>query len=69
MMACAIGWRPPPPTPCRTREIRSIGSEGAIPQRKLAAVKIMMQSRKKFLRPMTFDAHAPTGRMIALETR
>jgi hypothetical protein len=30
---------------------------------------MVMQSRKKFLRPITLEAHAPTGRMIALETR
>jgi hypothetical protein len=46
-----------------------IGIEGAIPQRKLATVKMVMQSRKKFLRPITLGAHAPTGRMIAFETR
>ena len=40
-----------------------------MPQRKLATVKMVMQSIKKFLRPMTLDAQAPTGRMIALETR
>ena len=37
--------------------------------RKLAIVKITMQKRKKFLRPMTLDAQAPRGSTIAFDTR
>jgi hypothetical protein len=51
MMACAMGCNPPPPAPCITRQSSRIGSEGAMPQAKLATVKMVMHSRKKFLRP------------------
>jgi hypothetical protein len=46
-----------------------MGSDGAMPQRKLDTVKITMQSMKKLRRPMTEEAHPPTGRMMAFETR
>ena len=69
MIACAIGCRPPPPTPWNTRASSRNGSDGATPQRKLDTVKITMQERKKLRRPSTEDAHAPAGSTIALDTR
>ena len=39
-----MGCRPPPPAPCRIRQINSIGSETDIPQRKLETVKIAMHT-------------------------
>ena len=46
-----------------------MGSESAAPHRKLATVKITIQERKKFLRPITLEAQAPSGRTMAFETR
>jgi hypothetical protein len=51
------------------RQIRRIGNEGAAPQRKLATVKITMQSTKKLRRPMTVEIYPPMGSTMALATR
>ncbi len=69
MMACAMGCNPPPPAPWMTRQTSRIGSEGAMPQRKLATVNIADAERKKFLRPITLEAHAAGGSTMAFETR
>ena len=62
-------WSPPPPAPWITRKSSNNPSDGASPHRKEAAVKITMQSRKKFLRPITLDAHPPIGNTTAFATR
>src|SRR6202007_1537461 len=69
MMGCAIGGSPPPPAPWITRKNSNNPMDGASPHRKEAAVKITMQSRKKFLRPTTLDAHPPIGSTTAFATR
>ena len=69
MMACAMGCNPPPPAPWITRNTSSSGSDGAMPHRKLDAVKIMMHTTKKFRRPIRFEAQPPSGSTIAFETR
>ena len=69
MMACAIGCRPLAPRPWSTRATSKMGRVGVRPQRQLAAVKMVMHSRKKFRWPMTLDAQVPPADMIAFETR
>jgi hypothetical protein len=50
-------------------EEKQHGQRGAAPQRKLETVKMMMQRTKKLRRPRTLEAHPPSGRTMALETR
>ena len=69
MMACAMGCMPPPPAPCITRKISSMGSVGAAPHRKLATVKTVMQKTKKLRRPIRLEAQPPSGSTMALATR
>ena len=64
-----MGCNPPPPAPCSTRNRSSMVSEGAAPHRKLATVNTTMQKRKKLRRPITLEAHAPSGNTIAFDTR
>ena len=40
-----------------------------MPHRKLETVNNVMQIMKKFLRPKMLDAHPPSGRTIAFDTR
>ncbi len=42
---------------------------GAAPQRKLAMVKTVMQKTKKLRRPMRLEAHPPSGKTMAFDTR
>jgi hypothetical protein len=51
------------------RQSNSMGSETEMPQRKLETVKMVMHKRKKRLRPITLDAHAPMGRTMAFDTK
>ena len=69
MMAWAMGCIPPPPAPCSTRKMSSMGSVGAAPQRKLATVKTTMQKTKKLRRPIRLEAQPPSGKTMAFETR
>ena len=52
-----------------TRKSSSKPSEGAMPQQKLATVKITMHMTKKLRRPITLDAQPPSGSTMAFETR
>src|SRR5262245_5311720 len=68
-MACAIGCRPPPPSPCSTRNRRSRPRLGAIPHSKELSVKKPMHDMKNRLRP-TMPAIQPLiGRTMAFDTR
>ena len=69
MMACAMGCKPPPPMPWKTRKSSRKPRLGAMPHRNELMVKITMQSMKKFLRPITLAAQAPMGKTMALATR
>src|SRR5271155_5116071 len=69
MMACAIGCNPPPPAPWITRKSSSSGSDGALPQRKEAIVKITMQLMKNLFLPTMLATHPPIGSTTAFDTR
>src|SRR5579862_2010861 len=68
-MACELGCIPPPPAPCSTRQITSVLSEGASPQRRELIVKITTQAMKNLLRPKTPDSHPESGNTIAFDTK
>jgi hypothetical protein len=68
-MACAIGCKPPPNAPCKTRNKRRNPRLGAIPQRKELVVKNTIQSKTNRFLPSHATSHPLSGRTIALETR
>ena len=68
-MDCASGCIPPPPMPCRTRATISMGMVSATPQSSEAMVKIRMEIKSSFLRPIRRAIHPAAGSMMALATR
>src|ERR1700736_3271509 len=49
-MACSLGCKPPPPAPCRTRQMIRVARFGASPHKNELTVKRATQHMKKFLR-------------------
>jgi hypothetical protein len=68
-MDWAIGCKPPPNAPCKTRNRRRNPRLGAIPHKKELTVKNAMQIKKNRFRPSDATSHPLRGRTIALETR
>src|SRR5215469_701212 len=68
-IACAMGWRPPPPAPCRTRNNRRISKLGAKPQRSELKVNTVRHVMKNRFRPKLAAIQPLMGSTMALETR
>src|ERR1700739_1180871 len=68
-IACSLGCNPPPPAPCRTRQIISVARLGANPHRKELSVKRATQLMKKVWRPMREEIEPLSGSTIAFDTR
>src|SRR5258705_5130424 len=68
-MACAIGCKPPPNAPCKTRNRRRSPRLGAIPHRRELAVEGTMHVNEKRFRPRHPTSHPLLGGKIAFQTK
>src|SRR5262245_54131328 len=68
-IACSLGCKPPPPTPCKMRKKTSTPRLGARPQRNELTVNKATHHMYKALRPSNHENQPESGRTIALETR